>query len=307
MTSPLPPSSPGGQGAVDRLTTFFLGKFQETKKTSELAALQCSTQLKFEAAEKLLDEHATTIAGLRSEVQSFWDKAPSFFLHKFSAQLDSLSATRSEKGELALSRLEHKVDDEVRNLGDQVAGLSTKLAVSTASTSASVEDLARKVDVGSEIAAENLRRCDNEFRSKMARLESILETNKTEAAIEHDKISKTFQEASRRLQSKIDSLELAVMRQSEELTGQCDKIERMEKDMQQLSRIGLGQEKAHSSMAKMLSAQGDELSKLSLSMHAMQPTTPARRSPRTIHYPGSRGHIASTRKSDQLSVKMEAR
>lgn len=299
MTSPQPPTSPGSQGAVDRLTTFFLGKFQETKKTSDLAALQCSTQLKFEATEKVLDEHSSTISGLRSEVQSFWDKAPSFFLHKFSAQLDSLSATRSEKGELAFSRLEHKVDDEVRNLADQVAGLSTKLAVGTASTSATVEELARKMESAGETASENIRRCENELRSKVSRLESSLDANKTEETIEHDKMSKIFQEANRRLQSKIDSLELTVMRQSEELTGQCDKIERMERDLQKLSHMGASHEKSCRSMSKMLSAQGDELSKLSL--QAMRPATPKYQPVRTVHGPSPERHTSSARES--IAVK----
>ncbi len=262
LTMAPPSDAPPGPGAVDRLATFFLSKFQETKKESELTTLQCTTQLKFEAAEKALEEHTRTIATLRSEIQSFWDKAPSFFLHKFSAQLDALAAGRSEKTGIAMSRLERRVDDEVKNLDDQLSELSTKLAVSNAALNASVDDVGKKIGAGNDAVTENLRRCESDFRSKVARLESLLESSKTDAAIERDKINRTFQEASRRLQSKLDSLELTVMRQSEELTGQCEKIERLENEVQKLSQLTISHDKAHGSVLRMLSTHSEELAKL---------------------------------------------
>ncbi|CAK7220004.1 hypothetical protein SCUCBS95973_004009 [Sporothrix curviconia] len=248
-----PPSTTGsGQGAVDRLATFFLSKFQETKQESELTTLQCTTQLKFEAIEKMLEEQTRATAKLRtemqaemqSEAQSFRDKAASLFLDKFSAQLDTLGARRSEKGELALSRLEHRVDDEVKNLADQLSDLSTNVAINNVALKASLDDTRRNISSGNEVWAENLRRCESEVRSKLSRLETMFDSSKTEAAIEKDKLTRMFQEANKRLQGKVDSLELTVMRQSEELAGQSEKIDRLETELRTLSQIGLGQEKA---------------------------------------------------------------
>lgn len=292
LTPPLAGSP--GQGAVDRLATFFLSKFQETKKDSELTALQCTTQLKFEATEKVLEEHTMTIAGLRIELQSFWDKAPSFFLHKFSAQLDALGTGRSEKTELALARLEHRVDGENKNLSDQLSDLSIKLAISNAALNATVDSAGKKIAAGNEASAENLRRCESEFRSKMSRLESLLDAIKTGAAIERDKITKTFQEASRRLQSKVDSLELTLMRQSEELTGRREKIDRLEEEVQKLSQLSVGQEEVHSTVVRMLSAQGKELAKSGLQV--IRPKTPPRRASHAVQHPVPRVGLSIARK-----------
>ncbi|CAK7205642.1 hypothetical protein SEUCBS139899_008421 [Sporothrix eucalyptigena] len=181
-----PPSTGPGQGTVDKLATFFLSKFQETKQESNLATLQCGTQLKFEALEKMLQEQALAMSGLRtemhtdlqSEIQSFRDKAASYFLEKFTAQLDTLGARRSEKSELALSRLEHRVDDEIKNLGDQLSDLSTKVAISNAALSAAIDDTGKKICYGDDASAESLQRCESEFRSKLSRLESLIESSK---------------------------------------------------------------------------------------------------------------------------------
>ncbi|KAL1902783.1 hypothetical protein Sste5346_000693 [Sporothrix stenoceras] len=222
-----PPIGSPGQGTVDRLATFFLSKFQETKKDSDLSTLQCTTQLKFEALEKMLGEQTLTVAGLRgdmrseiqSEMESFRDKAASYFLDKFSTQLDAMGASRNEKSELALTRLEHRVDDEIKNLSDQLSVVSTKLAISNAALNATIDDIGRKINSTNDVSAENLRRCESEFRSKLSRLESLLESSKTEASIERDKATRVFQDANKRLQGKVDSLELTIMGQSEEMTS----------------------------------------------------------------------------------------
>lgn len=271
-----PPSTAGpAQGTVDRLATYFLGKFQETKKESDLSTLQCTTQLKFEALEKMVGEQTLTFAGLRndmrseiqSEIESFRDKAASYFLDKFSAQLDAMGAGRGEKSELALTRLEHRVDDEIKNLSDQLSDVSTKLAISNAALNAAIDDTGKKIISTNDVSAENLRRCEGEVRSKLSRLKSLLESSKTEASIERDKATRMFQDANKRLQNKVDSLELTILRQSEEMTSQCEKIDRLENDIRKLSQLSTAQEKAHATVARLLSTQVEEVSKLARSVH----------------------------------------
>ncbi|KJR84858.1 uncharacterized protein SPSK_09634 [Sporothrix schenckii 1099-18] len=279
LTPPLTGSPP--QGTVDRLATFFLGKFQETKKESDLATLQCTAQLKFEALEKTLEEQTLTVTELRhdmkseiqSEIESFRDKAASYFLDKFSGQLDALGARRGEKSELAISRLEHRVDDEVKNLSDQLSDLSTKVAISNAAVNATIDDIRKKVSSGNDVSAENLRRCESEFRSRLSRLENLIESSKTEATIERDKVTRVFQDANKRLQSKVDGLELSIMRQSEELTKQSEKIHRLESELRTLSQLGMGQENAHTTVMKMLSIQREELSRLAQSVREQTNTS----------------------------------
>ena len=281
-----PPSTGPGQGPIDRLATFFLSKFQETKQDSELTTLQCATQLKFEALEKMLKEQTRTMADLRTEmqsqmqceIQSFRDKAASFILEKFTAQLDVLATRRNDNGELALSRLEHRVDDEIKSLSDQLSDLSTKVAINNAALSAAVNDAEKKLISGSEISAESLRRHESDVRSKLSRLESWLDSSKAEATIERDRITRMFQDSNRQLQSKVDNLELTVMRQSEELTRQCDKVDRLETEIRNLSHMGIGQEKAQVTAMKMISTQNDEIVKLAMHVNAIKCTidlTPA--------------------------------
>ncbi|CAK7564913.1 MAG: hypothetical protein SEPTF4163_002818 [Sporothrix epigloea] len=271
-----PPSTGSVQGAVDKLATFFLSKFQESKQESDFTTLQCATQLKFEALEKMLEQQSRAMAEMRtglqaemhSELQSFRNKAASHFLEQFSTQLDTISARRSEKCELSLSRLEHRVDDELRNLGDQLSDLSTKVAVNNAALNAAIEDTERKMSSGNEVSAESLRHCESELRSKFARFENLLGSYKIEATIERDKITRMLQEANKRLQNKVDSLELTVMRQSEELAGQLGKIDHLETESRNLPQIELDQKKAHAMLLKTIANQKDEIAKLTLSIKA---------------------------------------
>ncbi|CAK7266548.1 hypothetical protein SEPCBS57363_002145 [Sporothrix epigloea] len=281
-----PPSTGPVQGAVDKLATFFLSKFQESKQDSDFTTLQCATQLKFEALEKMLEQQSRAMAELRtglqaemhSELQSFRNKAASHFLEQFSTQLDTIGARRSEKCELSLSRLEHRVDDELRNLGDQLSDLSTKVAVNNAALNAAIEDTGRKMSSGNEVSAESLRHCESELRSKFSRFENLLGSYKIEASIERDKITRMLQEANKRLQNKVDSLELTVLRQSEELAGQLGKIDLLETETRILPQIELDQKKAHAMLLKTITTQKDEIAKLTLSIknnHAAVCTKPA--------------------------------
>ncbi|CAK7275481.1 hypothetical protein SEPCBS119000_006713 [Sporothrix epigloea] len=267
-----PPLAGSVQGTVDKLASFFLSKFQESKQESELMTLQCATQLKFEALEKMHEQQTRAMTELRkelqtemhSELQSFRDKAATLFLEQFSAQLDTIGARRNEKGELALSRLEHRVDDEFRNIGEQLSDLSTKVAVNNAALSAAIEDTGRKMSSGNEVSAESLRHCESEVRSKFSRFEVLLSSYKTEASIESDKISRTLQDANKRLQNKVDSLELTVMRQSEELASQLDKIDRLETQTRSLPRIEMDYKKEQAALRTAITTQNDEISNLAM-------------------------------------------
>lgn len=57
------------------------------------------------------------------------------------------------------------------------------------------------------------------------------------------------------------------MRQSEEMTSQCEKIDRLENDIRKLSQNSVVQEKAHATVARLLSTQVEEVSKLAQSVH----------------------------------------
>lgn len=252
------PTAGLSQGPVDRLTTYFFKKFQETKSESELSALQCTTQLKFEEIEKTIRGHAQGFDTLQEQMRHFRDKAPALFLQKISDQINALGASSSGRTDLALDRFHQRLDDEVKNLTDQLSDTSTKLAVNTANLNAKIEDAKRKTKTGDEMTANNLLQCETGFQSKLSKLMRLLESSKIEEESERRRLFESLHNTNMKLQQNSDKLEIIVTQQSEQLAIQEKKIKQLETETQSIVRL-INWQKETKSMTRALPDHKEEL------------------------------------------------